>query len=124
MNLWFTAAGICSLFVCMLHVIGGGKAFARPLLDTDGLSRTVKYTHYYCWHIVTIVLGAMGGMFLWAGYAQSGIDLAIVATLFGVLFMLWSLGIVAISKGKLFEFPQWLLFAPIAMLGIIGVGFG
>ncbi len=124
MNIWFLVAGLFSLFACGLHIFAGGKIAARPLLDARDMSRTAKYTNYYCWHIVTIVLAAMGGMYVWAAYYADGLDLAIVATIFAVLYMFWSFGIVVLSKGKLFEFPQWALFAPIAALGVAGLALG
>jgi len=124
MNVWFLVAGIGALFICILHIFGGGKIAARPLLDAKDLSRTAKYTNYYCWHIVTIVLAVMGGMYLWAALYASGIELAFVATFLAAAFTLWSFGIVILSKGKWFEFPQWLLFAPIAALGMVGVIYG
>ncbi len=124
MNIWFIIAGLFTVFSCALHIFVGGKIAARPLLDARDMSRTAKYTNYYCWHMVTIVLAAMGLMFLWAARHESGIELAVVATVFAVIFMFWSFGVVALSKGKLFQFPQWALFAPIAALGIAGLVLG
>ncbi len=124
MNMWFLAAGFGSLFICWVHVVFGGKDIARPLLATENISRMVKYTHYYCWHMVSIVLGVMGLMFLWAAKYQSGVELAFTASVFALAFTLWSLGIVAINKGRWKLFPQWILFAPVAIIGIIGLVYG
>ncbi len=124
MNLWFALAGICSLLICLLHIFGGGKTTARPLLNSTDLGVVAKYTNYYCWHIVTIVLAAMGAMFIWAAAYNDGAELAFVSSVFAAAFTLWSFGIVYISKGKLLHFPQWLLFAPVAILGVIGIFHG
>jgi len=121
MNLWFVLAGICSLLVCLLHIFGGGKTIARPLLNSKDLGNVAKYSNYYCWHMVTIVLAAMGAMFIWAAMHHEGVELAFVGSVFAGAFTLWSLGIVYISKGKLLHYPQWLLFAPIAVSGLIGL---
>lgn len=59
MNIWFLMAGLFSFAVCLTHIILGGREAARPLLDAD-LRAIPKYTNYYCWHMVTIIIGGLG----------------------------------------------------------------
>lgn len=120
MNIWFLAASIVSFSICLLHIFGGGKIAARPLLNSS-MGKVSKYTNYYCWHLVTITLVAIGAMFLWAAEHQGGIELAFMATGLCFAFMVWSFGIVALNKWRFFDFPQWLLFLVPMVLG--GVGF-
>jgi len=119
-NIWFVIAGALSIFVCLLHIFLGGREAAKPLLASKELGRTAKYTNYYCWHLVTISIAIMGGMFLWTGFG-AGWELALVASILAGLFCLWSVGIVVLNKGRLWQFPQWLLFAPIVAAGLKGL---
>jgi hypothetical protein len=120
MNLWFMTAGVLSIICVSLHIFLGGRLAARPLLDSNDLGRTAKYTNYYCWHLVTISIAVMGVMFFWAGLGAAW-ELALVASILAGLFSLWSIGIVIINKGRLWVFPQWALFAPIVVLGFKGL---
>ncbi len=120
MNSWFIAAGILSIICVLLHLIIGGRLAARPLLASKELGRRAKYTNYYCWHLVTISIAAMGAMFFWAGFGAAW-ELALMTSLVAALFCLWSIGIVIINKGRLWVFPQWALFAPIVAVGLKGL---
>lgn len=121
MNIWFLMAGLAAFCVCGLHIVVGGRTSARPLLDATSLGAVPKYTNYYCWHMVSIVLAAMGGMFLWAASHTNAIELAYVSCALAAAFMFWSFGIVAINKGRFAHFPQWALFAVVTVLGCIGL---
>ncbi len=120
MNIWFAIAGALSVFVCLLHLIIGGRLAARPLLASKELGRRAKYTNYYCWHLVTISIAVMAAMFFWTA-AGAAWELALVASILAGLFCVWSVGIVVINKGRLWQFPQWLLFAPIVVAGFKGL---
>lgn len=120
MNVWFLITGIVTLLLCLLHIVGGGKIAARPLLASKTMGSVAKYTNYYCWHMVTIIIATMGGMFIWAAYHAQAVELAVVATGLAFAFMLWSFGIVAINKWRFMDFPQWLLFGAIFGLSILG----
>ena len=124
MNIWFLAAGLLSLSLCLLHVFGGGKVAARPLLGTNDLNSVAKYTNYYCWHIVTIVIAGLGVMFLFAAYVESARELAVAASLFALLFSLWNIGLYFWVRKKFrhwYDLAQWLFFLPIWILGFVGL---
>jgi len=124
MNIWFLAAGLLSLGLCLLHIIGGGKVAARPLLGLGGLNPVAKYTNYYCWHIVTIIIAGLGIMYLFAAYAESAHELAVAASLFALSFSLWNLGLYFMIKKQLrhwYNLAQWLFFLPIWVLGFAGL---
>ena len=124
LNIWFLIAGISSFAVCLTHISLGGRVAARPLLDATELRPIAKYTNYYCWHIVSIVIAGMGVMFFVSAFFRSAFELAWVAIIFATLFSLWNI-VLYWSVRKHFrhwyELPQWVLFAPIAAFGLIGV---
>ncbi len=93
MNMWFLAAGLGALFVCWVHVVMGGKDIARPLLESTELNPVVKYTHYYCWHLVTVMIAGLGAMFLLAAFWPEAIMLAGAAAVFAALFSLWNIAL-------------------------------
>lgn len=121
MNGFLIAAAVLSLIVCGLHVWAGGPAIAGPLLRSGDLGRVAKYTNYYCWHIVTIVLAAMPVGFLMGAVRPESRDLAALMTVFAGAFMLWSLGLVVWKRQKPFHLPQWALFLPVAAAGALGL---
>lgn len=124
MNLWFFIAGILAFIVCLLHVFLGGKECARPLLNTNALNSVAKYTNYYCWHMVTITIMALGVMFICASFMPLGYPLAICATILAGLFSIWNLSLYFAKRKEFrawYDLPQWLLFLPIAVFGFIGV---
>ena len=115
------AAAVLSLLVCGLHVFAGGPAIAAPLLRSADLGRVSKYTNYYCWHIVTIVLLAMPVGFLLGALRRESLDIAALMTVLAGAFMLWSLGLVVWKKQKPFHLPQWALFLPVTVVGALGL---
>ena len=48
-------------------------------------------------------------------------DLAIFATGGAALFCLWGLGMIGLFRLRIAHFPQWALFAAIAISGVIGL---
>lgn len=120
MNGWFAAAAGLSAFTCGLHVIVGGRIAARPLLAATDLGRIVKFTTYYCWHLVTIAIGALAVAFACSARAGAATDLAVFATVIAFLFAMWSLGMIAKFRLSLVQFCQWILFFPVGVLGLIG----
>ncbi len=120
MNIWFLAAALASFGGFLLHIIAGGPQLVSPLLQTQGLHRVVKFTHYYCWHMVTIILFAMGLSFARSGLSPEQTDLAIMATALAISFSLWGGGLISWKQQKTAHMPQWLLFAGIAALGAVG----
>ncbi|MBH5397551.1 hypothetical protein HZZ13_07055 [Bradyrhizobium sp. CNPSo 4010] len=120
MNAWFAAAAILSAGICGLHVVMGGREAARPLLAASGLDHVAKFTNYYCWHLVTIVIGALGAAFAYSSWQASAVDIAQFATAIALLFALWSVAMIVRFRLSPIQFPQWALFILIALLGLAG----
>ncbi len=115
------------MLVCLTHILLGGKFAARPLLDTAELNPVAIYTNYYCWHMVSIVIADMGVLFFLAAMWPDANMLAWVGVIFGALFSGWNMALYLMTRQSFrhwYELPQWLLFAPIFVLGMIGLSYG
>ena len=120
-NIWLLSAAILAFTVCLLHLFAGGKIAARPLLADEKFNHIAKYTLWYAWHTVTLALFGVGVMLLVAAFAPQQTALAIAAVLLVASVFLLSLAMIIKFRLKFFQFPQWLLFLPVLVLGIIGL---
>ncbi|WP_172448587.1 hypothetical protein [Caulobacter mirabilis] len=120
MNGWFLAATAIAALTCVIHATLGGRETARPLLASD-LGKVAKYTNYYCWHLVTIVLAGLALAFGLVATGEGSRDLGLFAVLCAALFAAWSLIMIARFRLKPGHFPQWALFLPIAVCGGLGL---
>lgn len=121
MNTWFLAAAALGVLTCLAHLFLGGRGAARPLLAADGLASMPRYTHYFCWHIVTILLAAQGGGYAWAAMAPDGLDVAVILTLIALATTLWNFLMIARHRLKWQQHPQFIFFLPMTILGTGGI---
>lgn len=121
MNLWLALAAALAALTTLIHVMLGGREVAAPLLAGDRLHPVPKFTLYYCWHLATIVLAALALAFALAAIGQASRDLAVFSTVGAGLFGVWSLVMVGLFRLRIAHFPQWALFAPIALCGALGL---
>lgn len=124
MNGYFTTAAVLSTGVLAAHVFGGGRFYVRPLLAASDLHPVPKYVHYYCWHLVTMVLAAMAVSFGQAAVDPGAKDLALLMTVLAAGFTLWSLALVAWKRQPFLRMPQWALLAPVSICGGLGLLLG
>ena len=101
MNLLLLIAGVLCGIVCLIHAIAGIKTVAKPLLKATDLEDVAKYTRYYCWHIVTIVLAAMTLAFVRSAHHPASQDLAWLATALAVAFSVWGIILPPAAKQNL-----------------------
>lgn len=123
-NIWFVLASLSSFMVCLTHIFLGGAVAVRPLIAAKSLNSVAKYTNYYCWHIVTIVIAALGIMFFIAAKFPSTFELAWAATLLALSFSVWNIVLYGWKRAEFrrwFELPQWLLFLPVWAFGFAGL---
>jgi hypothetical protein len=119
-NYGLAAASGLSLVTWALHTFVGGPATAGPLLASS-LPPVAKYTNYYCWHLVTIVLLALSTAFGYAALVPSGLDVAVFATVVVGAFSLWSVLLVLWKHRRPWQLPQWLLFLAIGAAALSGL---
>lgn len=116
---WLYLASLLSAVTLVIHVFGGGITVARPLLESN-LGAEAKYTNYYCWHMVTIIIAAMAICFFLSARAMASVDVALLSSVLALAFAVWSGALTIIKKQHVLILPQWILFLPIAITGFIG----
>ena len=121
MNLWLAAAAVIAALTTLIHAWLGGREIAAPLLAAERLRNVPKYTMYYCWHLVTIILAGQALAFALAASGHASRDLAIFATAGAALFAAWSLGMIGGFRLRPAHFPQWALFTPMTACGALGL---
>ena len=122
MNIWLVIASILSALVCLLHIFGGGPTTVPDLIKRSKTRGEVgRFTAYYAWHLVTIVLAAQALAFWMAAQVNGARELAMFATYGALIFAVWSLAMIAIFRLKPMHYPQWLLFLPIGFIGLAGL---
>lgn len=122
MNTWLMAAAATAALTTAVHFFLGGAAVARPLLQAE-FDGVAKYTNYFCWHIVTIVLAAMAGGYAYAALVPAGLDVAILVTALAASYVVWNLVMIAQHRLAARKHPQFVFFVPmtaIALPGILG----
>lgn len=121
MNLAWLLAALIALATFATHTFAGGKAVARPLLATDALPPASKWLNYYCWHIATVLLAAMAGVFAAAAVGRISADSAALMTMLAA--SLSALSVAVALKGRIqpLRFPSTWLFALVAVCGAWGL---
>jgi hypothetical protein len=120
MNIALAIAAALSATTWAIHTFVGGPRVAGPLLEAS-LSPVVQLTHYYCWHLVTMMLGMMALGFGYAAFAAAGLDVAVFVTALSLGAMVWSMALTLWKRRKVAELPQWILFAAINVFAIAGL---
>lgn len=109
---------LVSAVIAAIHILIGGRELAPPLLRAADLPPAVKFTHYYCWHLVSITLIGTAGAFTFAAFAPEGRVLAVFGTLYAGAFCLWGLALVLWKRQRHRDMPQWILFAVLSASGL------
>ena len=120
MNTLLAIAAGLSLLTTLIHLFGGGPTVAGPLLRSN-MPDVPRYTNYYCWHLVSIVLVAMTIGFYLAARDPAEQTLGIFMTALAAAFTIWSLALVQWKQQSFLQMPQWILFMPIAACGVAGL---
>ena len=121
MNLWLMTAALLAGATMVVHLVAGGRMFARPLLALDA-GPTFKATHYFCWHIVTLTLGAWAAALAWLALAggdwvrPAAFGLAGLAAAIAGL----NLAIGVRQTGGIWPLPHWAFFLPLAIVTVAG----
>lgn len=120
MNAWLAAAAAVAFATFLVHTFVGGREIAAPLLAAKSLPRVPRYTAYYCWHMVTLLLAAMAAALGWTAlHANAALTVLMLALASG--FALLSLGLVLRFRVSPWYLPQWTFFVVIAALTAAGL---
>ena len=121
MNGFLFGATVLSLLTFGAHVFAGGPAVARPLLRSKDLDPIARYTNFYCWHLVSIMLAAMVAGFALGAFRPASHELAVLMTVLAGSFCVWSVVLIVWKHRRPLDLPQWALFLPITVLGVLGL---
>ncbi len=120
MNLYLSIAAVLTFITWGVHTFIGTRDVAGPLLASD-IEPVAKFTNYYCWHITTIVLGAMSGGYLYAAAYPQGWDVGLFVTLLSGGFFLYGLALIVQKGQATADMPQWVAFAVITAVSVVGL---
>ena len=124
MNAYLLSAAAAGFAIACIHTFVGSRTDVRPLLQSD-LPEPAKSTFLYCWHLVTIVLFAMAGLFLWGGLNAAAAPMVFVALFLSIFFCVWGFALAALRRRSPFaELPQGVMFLALSGLGGWGVFMG
>lgn len=121
MNTYLLLAAAMCCVTNFIHCYFGGKYIAAPLLRSRDIHDVAKYTNYFCWHIITLMLAVMALAFVWAAMEPEAIEAAIVAEMLSLSFTAWIVGLVLWKRQSFRSMPQWSLFGAISALGGFGI---
>ncbi len=120
-NFWLLAAGLAAGATTLIHIFAGGPTVAAPLLAAQDIDETPKLTNYYSWHLVSLMLIAMSGGFLYAAATPGEGAFAATWTLIAAASTGWSLTLIVWKVRPALDLPQWTLITLISALGAAGL---
>jgi hypothetical protein len=121
MNWFLLIAAVASLITFLAHLFWGGHEIAKPLLNAPDIQDEIKLTTYYCWHISTILFFVMTLAYAYVALLQFDIPLTVAITSIAFACALLSIGLIVVRKLKPLDYPQWMFFIPITLLGVLGL---
>ncbi len=120
-NPWLALAAVTATFTALVHCFAGGRFIVPPLLEAGDIHPIPKFTHYYCWHLVSLILFAIGIGFAYGAVRPDGLDLAVAATVVSGAYFVWNVALIVWKSLSPKRMPQWALFLPTTVLGIAGL---
>lgn len=121
MNNWLIAAAALAALTTLVHLFVGGRQVAKPLLETSEINSLVKFTHYFCWHIVSIALAVMAAGLAYAGLSPGGRDVAFFMVGLAAAIALWNSVMNARHQLKAGRHPQFVFFIAIMAIATPGL---
>ena len=121
LNAGFAAASLLALLTFAVHTFVGGIYVARPLLTVEGLSRASRWLNYYCWHMTTLTLLVMAGMFAWSALEPTARGYGVLFTAMAAAFSVLCVAVALKGGVRPYRFPPTSLFAAVAAAGVWGI---
>jgi hypothetical protein len=121
MNNWFLAASIATAATAWFHVMFMGRYVVRPLLKARSLAQPSRMTSYLAWHLVTLWLLVTSAGFVLSALEDASTSSALLSTVSAAGAGGICLSVISHWKLRPAQYPQFLLFFPIALLGLVGL---
>ncbi len=119
--LFYIAAGL-SLLGLIAHELVGAPRVLKPL-KTAGLPDSVIWLHHFSWHVGSVAVLAMIGLFLLAAWQAEGFLFAAVATAMSAGFAGLGFMLAVFGNKALWRTPAPYPWTLIAILGGFGLFF-
>jgi len=116
--LFFSAAVLCVLGVAA-HELLGAPMVLGPL-EASGLEDEVVWLHRFSWHVGTVAVIAMAGMFLLAIWHPAGTSFAVVASLMSAGFAACAVSLAVFGDPVMWSTPAPYPWTVVAILGFAG----
>jgi hypothetical protein len=118
--------GAGSVVLTVLHIVGGGRAVARPMLAAE-FDLVARDTMHVVWHGVSAQLALAGVALVATGLAPGAATeplVRAVATLYLAYagLFLW-IALASRRRGALVQLGQWMAFLPLGVAGWLGTIF-
>jgi len=117
--LFSLAAGLGLIGAAAHEALGAPKALA-PLAETD-LPADVIWLHHFSWHVGTVAVLVMAGLFVTAARSPAARPLALVATLMSAGFAALAIALAVFGNSVLWTTPAPYPWTLIALLGGVGL---
>ncbi len=122
MNWRLITASLLAAFTTVIHIFWGGRDVVEPLL-TSSMAAEPKMTLYAVWHMASFSL-FISALFLFMGaFPKNKTSLRYVVNFISILWIGFAIIFVLIAllqsgNGWLMKLPQWILLAPVGILGL------
>ncbi|MEL7112820.1 MAG: hypothetical protein AAFZ74_05365 [Pseudomonadota bacterium] len=117
--LYWVAAGLCSLGAAAHEIVGAPKVL-EPLAQS-GLPQDVIWLHHFSWHVGTVAVLIMAGMFIAASRSPAGRILGVFATAMSAGFAALGIGLALLGDEVLWTTPAPYPWTLIALIGVVAV---
>ncbi len=117
--LFLTIAGVISAYGLWNHYYRGERMIVAPMLATD-LHHVPKHTHRFAWHWGSVTMAVLTFSFFAAILWAAMWPLAMVGSVYAFALGLLSFQTMRREKFRIGQMPQWIVFWPIAISGLLG----
>ncbi|MEO1305133.1 MAG: hypothetical protein AAFV37_09165 [Pseudomonadota bacterium] len=116
----FIIAAVLGLLGALAHEVLGAPMVLGPLSETD-LPKDVIWLHHFSWHVGTIAVLSMVGLFLLAARRKDGWIFGAIATATSAGFAALGIGLAAFGDSVLWTTPAPYPWTLIAIIGTVSV---
>ncbi len=116
----FLVAAVLALIGVVAHELLGSPKVLAPLKQS-GLPDDVVWLHHFSWHVGSVAVIAMAGLFLLAVWHPGGLAFAAVATAMSAGFAALGIGLAIFGNRALWRTPAPYPWTVIAILGALGI---
>ena len=117
--LYIAAAGLCVLGAAAHEILGAPKVLS-PLADS-GLPQDVIWLHHFSWHVGTVAVLIMAGMFVAASRSADRRLLGIFATAMSAGLAALGIGLALLGDAVLWTTPAPYPWTLIAIIGAVAI---